>query len=70
MKKSRILMGALALAMVAATFFACNKEKTTQQETPAAQQTANPNDLTLAEIFRHPFFGIRAINVYFCKDKQ
>jgi hypothetical protein len=36
--------------MVAATFFACNKEKTAQQETPAAQQTANPNDLTLAEM--------------------
>ena len=50
MKKLGITLGALALAMVAATFFACNKEKTDQQETPAAQQTANPNDLTLAEM--------------------
>jgi len=48
--KTRFFLGALALAMVAATFFACNKEKTTQQETPATQQTANPNDLTLAEM--------------------
>ena len=50
MNKFRITLGATALAMVAATFFACNKEKTAQQETPAAQQTANPNDLTLAEM--------------------
>lgn len=50
MKKLEITLGALALAMVAATFFACNKEKTTQQETPAAQQTAEPQDYTLAEM--------------------
>ena len=44
-------MGALALAMVAATVIACTKEKETQQETPEPQQqTANPNDLTLAEM--------------------
>lgn len=51
MKKHRILMGALALAVVAATVIGCNKEKTTQQEpqTPK-QQTTNPNDLTLAEM--------------------
>lgn len=50
MKKFRILMGTLALAVVVATFFACNKEKTTQQRTQAVQQTADPNDLTLAEM--------------------
>lgn len=50
MKKLEITLGALALAMVATTFFACNKEKTTQQETPAAQQTAEPQDYTLAEM--------------------
>ena len=51
MKKHRILMGALALAVVAATIIACTKEKETQQETPEPQQqTANPNDLTLAEM--------------------
>ncbi len=51
MKKHRILMGALALAMVAATVIACTKEKEQQQETPEPQQqTANPNDLTLAEM--------------------
>ena len=51
MKKHRILMGALALAVVAATVIACTKNKETQQETPAPQQqTANPNDLTLAEM--------------------
>ena len=44
-------MGALALAVVAATVIACTKEKETQQETPEPQQqTANPNDLTLAEM--------------------
>jgi hypothetical protein len=44
-------MGALALAMVAATVIACTKEKEQQQETPEPQQqTANPNDLTLAEM--------------------
>lgn len=50
MKKFRILMGTLALAVVVATFFACNKEKKTQQRTQAVQQTADPNDLTLAEM--------------------
>ena len=51
MKKFRILMGAMVLAMVAATVIACTKEKETQQETPEPQQqTANPNDLTLAEM--------------------
>ena len=51
MKKTRILMGALALAVVVATVIGCNKEKTMQQEpqTPK-QQTTNPNDLTLAEM--------------------
>ncbi len=48
MKKTRITLGALALAMVAATAIACNKEK--QQETPTQQQTTNPNDLTLEEM--------------------
>jgi len=50
MNKSKFVLGATALAMVAATFFACNKEKTTQQETPAAQQMAEPQDYTLAEM--------------------
>lgn len=51
MKTRRILMGAMVLAMVAATVIACTKEKETQQETPEPQQqTANPNDLTLAEM--------------------
>lgn len=51
MKKFRILMGAMVLAVVAATVIACTKEKETQQETPEPQQqTANPNDLTLAEM--------------------
>ena len=37
--------------MVAATVIACTKEKEQQQETPEPQQqTANPNDLTLAEM--------------------
>lgn len=43
-------MGAMALAMVAATFFACNKEKTAQQETTIEQQPQSPNDYTLAEM--------------------
>ena len=44
-------MGALALAVVAATVIACSKEKEQQQETPEPQQqTANSNDLTLAEM--------------------
>lgn len=51
MKTRRILMGALALAVVAATIIACKKDKETQQETPEPQQqTANPNNLTLAEM--------------------
>ncbi|MBR7023574.1 MAG: hypothetical protein IKI09_08935 [Bacteroidales bacterium] len=51
MKKHRIVMGALALAMAAVAIIACSKEKTAQQETPAEQQqTANPNDLTLADM--------------------
>lgn len=44
-------MSATALAVVAATVIACSKEKEQQQETPEPQQqTANPNDLTLAEM--------------------
>ncbi len=50
MNKFRIVMGATALAMVAATFFACNKEKTAQQETTIEQQPQSPNDYTLAEM--------------------
>ena len=51
MNKFKIALGALALAVVAATVFACTKEKETQQETPESQQqTTNPNDLTLAEM--------------------
>lgn len=50
MKNAKIVMGALALAVVAATIIACSKEKTTQQETPATQQTAEPQDYTLAEM--------------------
>lgn len=44
-------MGTLALALAAVAILACNKEKTAQQETPnPQQQTANPNDFTLAEM--------------------
>lgn len=50
MKKHRILMGALALAMAAVAIVACSKEKTAQQETPLEQQPKNPNDYTLAEM--------------------
>lgn len=50
MKKLKITMGATALAMVAVAIVACSKEKETQQETPAAQQTAEPQDYTLAEM--------------------
>jgi len=50
MNKFRISLGAMALAMVAATFFACNKEKTAQQETTIEQQPQSPNDYTLAEM--------------------
>ena len=40
MKTRRILMGALTLAMVAATVIACSKEK----ETKVAQQTTENNE--------------------------
>ena len=50
MNKFRISLGAMALAMAAATFFACNKEKTAQQETTIEQQPQSPNDYTLAEM--------------------
>lgn len=50
MKNAKIVMGALALAVVAATIIACNKEKTTQQESQASQKVTSPNDLTLAEM--------------------
>lgn len=50
MKKLKLTLGALTLAMVATTFFACSKEKTAQQETPTAQQTDEPQDYTLAEM--------------------
>ena len=50
MKNSRIPMGAMVLALAAVAIIACSKEKTAQQETPVAQQTADPNDLTLAEM--------------------
>lgn len=50
MKKLKLTLGALTLAMVATTFFACSKEKTAQQETPLEQQPKNPNDYTLAEM--------------------
>jgi hypothetical protein len=49
-KKNKFTLGVLALAMVAATVIACSKEKTAQQETPAVQQTAEPQDYTLAEM--------------------
>lgn len=45
MKKFRILMGALALAVVAATVIACNKDEETnvvQQETGTAELTRKP----------------------------
>lgn len=50
MKNAKIAMGALALAVVAATIIACSKEKTTQQESQASQKVTSPNDLTLAEM--------------------
>ena len=50
MNKFKIILGVTALAMVAATFFACNKEKTAQQETTIEQQPQSPNDYTLAEM--------------------
>ena len=51
MKKHRILMGALALAMVAAAVVGCKKENEKQTEAPAAvQQADEPHDYTLAEM--------------------
>ena len=50
MNKLRIALGATALALAAVAIIACSKEKTAQQETPALQQAADPNDLTLAEM--------------------
>ena len=50
MNKLRIALGATALTVAAVAIIACSKEKTAQQETPVAQQTADPNDLTLAEM--------------------
>lgn len=71
MKKFRILMGALALAMVAATVIACSKDKVTQQRTQTVQQTVYPNDLTLAEMIEamsleegKAFFENQAIKDY------
>lgn len=50
MNKFKITMGALALALTAVAIIACSKENTAQQETPAAQQTAESQDHTLAEM--------------------
>ena len=51
MKKFKFFVGALALAVVAATIFACNKDKETQLGTTDLQQQAmNSNDYTLAEM--------------------
>jgi PBP1b-binding outer membrane lipoprotein LpoB len=50
MKKLKIVLGATALAVAAVAILACSKEKTAQQETPAAQQTAEPQNYTLAEM--------------------
>lgn len=50
MKKSRIVLGATALALAAVAIVACNKEKASQQETTIEQQPQNPNDYTLAEM--------------------
>ena len=50
MNKFKIALGAMALTVAAVAIIACSKEKTAQQETPAVQQTADPNDLTLAEM--------------------
>lgn len=43
-------MGAMALAVASVAIIACSKDNTAQQETPAAQQTAEPQDYTLAEM--------------------
>ena len=50
MNKFKIVMGVLIPAVVAATLIACTKEKTSQQETTNAQQTANVRNYTLAEM--------------------
>ena len=50
MKKFRILMGALALAVAAVAILACSKEKTAQQDVTTVLQPKNPNDNTLAEM--------------------
>ena len=50
MKKSRIVLGATALAVAAVAIVACSKEKASQQETAIEQQPQNPNDYTLAEM--------------------
>ena len=50
MNKFKIALGAMALTVAAVAIVACSKEKTAEQETPVAQQTADPNDLTLAEM--------------------
>lgn len=50
MNKLRFTLGASALAVAAVAIVACSKEKTTQQEMHAVQQTADPNNLTLAEM--------------------
>ena len=50
MNKLIITMGATTLAVAAVAIVACSKEKTAQQEMPAAQQTVEPQDYTLAEM--------------------
>ncbi len=45
MKKFRILMGALALAMVAATVTGCKKEKETASEVVASNGVMNIDEL-------------------------
>lgn len=50
MNKLRFTLRSSALALAAVAIVACSKEKTTQQEMHAVQQTADPNDLTLAEM--------------------
>ena len=50
MKKFRIVMGAMALAVAAGAIIACNKEKTAQQETITDQQPIGTKDYTLAEM--------------------
>ena len=50
MNKLKITLGATALAVAAVAIIACSKEKTAQQETTTVQQTAAPNNLTLADM--------------------